>query len=193
KLGKEIAVDEVFEEKQFVDVKAVDKGKGFEGVVKRFGVKIHRRKAKKRRIVGSISPWNPSTVMRTVARPGQLGFQSRTELNKSLLKISSEPEFINVPGGFLGYGVVKNQFLLLAGSVPGPAKRGVALRMPIRRASPRGGFNLSELAILGQKKTKEGKGEEVRAQKMILKKEEKKEEKSVEDEIKEAVSGKGKK
>ncbi|MEM2571323.1 MAG: 50S ribosomal protein L3, partial [Thermoproteota archaeon] len=39
-LGKEVTVKEVFQEGSYVDVFAVTKGKGFEGVVKRFRVKI---------------------------------------------------------------------------------------------------------------------------------------------------------
>ena len=49
KMGKEIRVSEIFEAGKDVDVKAVDKGKGFAGVVKRFGVRIQRPKAKKHR------------------------------------------------------------------------------------------------------------------------------------------------
>lgn len=191
KIGKEISVNEVFEEKGFVDVRAVDVGKGFSGVVKRFGVKIHRRKAKKRRVVGSIGPWNPSTVMRTVARPGQLGYQSRTELNKRILKISDKPEEINVAGGFEGYGNVKSSFVLLSGSTPGPVKRAVALRLPVRKADA-GKFNVLELKVVGIKKQgkKVSEEEEVKAQKVVVRKEEKQEKKSVEDEIREAAGGK---
>ena len=194
KLGKDLSVNEVFEEKQFVDVKAVDAGKGFTGVIKRFGVKMHRRKAKKRRVVGSIGPWNPSTVMRFVARPGQMGYQSRTELNKRLLRISNNPAEINVPHGFEGYGVIKNQFILLGGSTPGPVKRAVALRDPIR-VGYKGLFNVAELSVLGVKrKEKEAvAGDEVRAQRIVAKKEAKVEKKSVADEIKEAAMGGGKK
>jgi len=133
KLGKEITVREVFNELDFLDVKAVTKGKGFSGVVKRFGVKDHRPKAKKQRIVGSIGPWHPATVMFTVARAGQLGYQFRTEFNKKLLAIGNG-EKITPKGGFKNYGVVKNDFILIEGSVPGPVKRCVALRKGIRPA-----------------------------------------------------------
>ena len=40
KLGKEIKVEEVFKEGDFVDSISVTKGKGFQGVVKRYGVKL---------------------------------------------------------------------------------------------------------------------------------------------------------
>ncbi|MDO8627543.1 MAG: 50S ribosomal protein L3 [Candidatus Diapherotrites archaeon] len=132
KLGKELKFSEVFQNQQFVDIKAVTKGKGFQGPVKRFGIKIQRHKAKYHRKVGSISPWHPATVMWTVPRPGQMGYHNRTEFNKRILKIDSNTAQVNPAGGFTNYGVVKNEFALIAGSVPGPVKRCIGLRYPTR-------------------------------------------------------------
>ena len=132
KFGKEIRVSEVFTAQQFVDVKAVDKGKGFAGVVKRAGVKVHRPKSKRHRYVGSIGPWHPATVMWTVARPGQLGYQTRTEYNKRVLMIDNNTAAINPARGFNNYGNILNEYVILTGSVPGPAKRIVALRHAVR-------------------------------------------------------------
>ncbi|MFH1257177.1 MAG: 50S ribosomal protein L3 [Candidatus Diapherotrites archaeon] len=198
KLGGEISLKDVFKEKQFVDVKAVNKGKGFQGVIKRFGVKQHRPKAKKRRIVGSIGPWNPSTVMYTVARAGQMGFHSRTEYNKRVIAIGNDAEGINPGAGFRNYGLVKNEFLVLAGSLPGPAKRIIALREPIRPV-PLERFNVKDIsfAIGARKKGAEAKPvaeeEEKIATKVEIKKEEKKGHKSVEEEIAAAAKGAEKK
>jgi len=133
KLGNEISIEDVFKEKQFIDVKAVTKGKGFQGIVKRAGVKMHRPKAKHRRTAGSIGPWHPATVMWTVARPGQMGYHMRTEYNKKILKIGSEGNEANPNAGFSRYGIVKSSFIILAGSVPGPSKRAIGLRTNIRR------------------------------------------------------------
>jgi large subunit ribosomal protein L3 len=132
KLGKEISFEEVFKEGDFLDVKAVTKGKGFQGPVKRFHVRSLRPKAKKSRIVGSISPWRPATVMFTVARPGQMGYHNRTEVNKRVIKISKNPVEVNSKSGFLNYGLVKGEYALIFGSLPGPAKRCIALRKSIR-------------------------------------------------------------
>ena len=44
-LGKEIKISDVFKEGDLVDVVAVTRGKGFEGPVKRFGVRTHWRRA----------------------------------------------------------------------------------------------------------------------------------------------------
>ncbi len=132
KLGKEIIIEDVFEEKTFLDVKAVTKGKGFGGPVKRFGIKIQGRKAKKHRIVGSIGPWHPATVPWTTARAGQTGYHTRTEYNKKMLKIV-QPDEINPKSGFTNYGLIKNAAILVQGSVAGPVKRIVAMRKGLRK------------------------------------------------------------
>ena len=132
KIGKELELDEIFNEGDFLDVKGVTKGKGFQGVIKRFGVKIQRPKAKTRRIVGSISPWNPSTVMFTVPRPGQMGYHNRTESNKKIVRISDDVKDINPKAGYQNYGLVKNKYAIILGSIPGPSKRCLAVRKSIR-------------------------------------------------------------
>jgi len=156
KLGKELKLEEVFKEKQFVDVKAVTKGKGFQGVIKRFGVKMHRPKAKKRRIVGSIGPWTPSTVMWTVARPGQMGYHNRTEYNKRVIMLGNKPDSVNPKGGFPYYGIIKNDFLVLSGSTPGIVKRCIALREPIRKTEEKKS-NLMDISFVGTKAGVEAK------------------------------------
>jgi len=137
-LGKEVNMEDVFSEGDFLDIRGVTKGKGFQGVIKRFGVRIQRPKAKTRRIVGSISPWNPSTVMFTVARPGQMGYHTRTEHNKKILKISDKLEEINGKRGFAGYGIVRGKYAIIAGSVLGPSKRCIAIRKSVRPERTRG-------------------------------------------------------
>lgn len=134
KFGKDIHVSEAFAQNGFADVKAVDKGKGFSGVVKRFGVKIHRPKAKKHRYVGSIGPWHPPFVMWTVPMAGQMGYQTRTEYNKRILLLDSSinSKAMNPKGGFLHYGLVRNDYIAVHGSIPGAPKRPVSLRVPTR-------------------------------------------------------------
>jgi len=153
KFGEQIRIGEVVSEKQFVDVKAVDRGKGFSGPVKRFGIKTHRPKAKKARVVGSIGPWTPGTVMWTVARPGQLGYQTRTEYNKRVLKIGENAEEINPASGFTNFGNVKNDYVILAGSVPGPAKRIVGIRAAIRTAAE-SKHNVSDISYISTSEVK---------------------------------------
>ncbi|WP_457591300.1 50S ribosomal protein L3 [Geoglobus sp.] len=135
KLGNEIKVSEVFGEGAFIDVLSITKGKGFQGPVKRWGVITldakHARSSKHRR-VGTLGPWNPHHVRWTVPQAGQMGFHQRTEYNKRVLKIGENGEEITPKGGFPHYGVVRNEYVLVAGSVPGPVKRLVRMRDAIR-------------------------------------------------------------
>jgi large subunit ribosomal protein L3 len=131
-LGKKINLSDVYQASDFVDVNATTKGKGFAGPVKRHGIKILPRKTRKgRRVVGCIGPWHPARVMWTVPRAGQLGYFTRSEYNKQILKTGEDGEEVTPANGFKRYGKVK-QHILLHGSVPGAAKRLVRLRDPIR-------------------------------------------------------------
>jgi large subunit ribosomal protein L3 len=136
-LGKEINPADSFSDGEHVDTIAVTKGKGFQGPVKRFGIRIQYGKAarsSKARHVGSIGPWTPARTMWTVAMAGQMGYHKRTEYNKKILKIgeSSQVDEVNPKGGFVKYGLVKNGFVVLKGSIPGPSKRLVVLRKAVR-------------------------------------------------------------
>ncbi len=132
-LGKEIKAKDVFKEGELVDVRSVTKGKGTEGPVKRFGVKIQPRKAHgKRRHVGTLGQERPGKVRFTVPQAGQLGFQTRTELNKRILKIGENGKEITPKGGFIRYGIIGSNYILIEGSVPGPKKRLIMLRPSIR-------------------------------------------------------------
>ncbi len=136
-LGKEINPADVFADGEHTDAVAVTKGKGFQGVIKRWGVRIQYGKAarsSKGRHVGSIGPWTPARTMWTVPMAGQMGYHQRTEYNKKILKIgeAEKVDEINPEGGFVKYGIVKNNYLLLKGSLPGPSKRLVMLRKAMR-------------------------------------------------------------
>ena len=133
-LGKEIPIKDVFQEGQMVDIHAVTKGKGFQGPVKRFGVDLKQHKSEKGvRRVGSLGGWKAQGhITYRVAHAGQMGYHTRMEYNKWILKIGEKPEDINVKGGFLRYGFVKNPYLLIRGSVGGPSKRLIRMNMPTR-------------------------------------------------------------
>ncbi|MBS7609095.1 50S ribosomal protein L3 [Candidatus Bathyarchaeota archaeon] len=139
-LGKPVSAKEVLKEGQYVDVSSVSKGKGFQGVVKRWGVKRLSHKSRKRvREVGTLGPWSPSRVMYTVPRPGQLGLFQRTEYNKRILRIGEKGDDVTPKGGFTNYGVIKGDYILLSGSIPGPNKRLIRLRYAIRPPSAKVG------------------------------------------------------
>lgn len=135
KLGKEIRISEVFQEGQLIDVIAITKGKGFQGPVKRWGVITldakHARSSKHRR-VGTLGPWTPARVRWTVPQAGQMGFHQRTEYNKRILKIGENGEEITPKGGFVHYGVIRSDYVLVSGSVPGSVKRLIRMRDAIR-------------------------------------------------------------
>ncbi|MHA1220212.1 MAG: 50S ribosomal protein L3 [Candidatus Heimdallarchaeota archaeon] len=132
-LGKTVPIDTVFEQGEFVDTIGVTKGKGIQGPVKRFGIKILTRKTRGvKRKPGALGPWRPARTMYTVAHQGQHGYHQRTEYNKLIIKIGTKEENITPSGGFKKYGEVKNDFVLMKGSVQGPAKRLITMRNPIR-------------------------------------------------------------
>lgn len=134
KLGKEINIDEVFKEGQQVDIHSITKGKGFQGPVKRFGVTLRQHKSEKsRRNPGSLGAWRAQGhIMWRTAHAGKMGYHLRTEYNKWLINIRNKPEEINVKGGFLDYGLVKNKFILIKGSIGGSRKRLIKLTQPTR-------------------------------------------------------------
>ena len=128
-LGKEIPASEVFKPGEQLDVHAVSTGRGFQGPVKRFGIGLTSHKAEKaRRNPGSLGGWKgQGHFMYRIAHAGQTGYHTRTEHNKWLLKIGDKPEDINPKGGFVGAGEVKSSYLLVKGSIQGPARRLVRL------------------------------------------------------------------
>jgi large subunit ribosomal protein L3 len=132
-LGKTVQAEEVFKEGQFIDAISVSKGKGWQGVVKRWGVRILQNKSNKtKRGIATLGPWGPARVLYTVPRAGQMGYHQRTEFNKRILKIGKDGGEVTPEGGFLRYGPVKNTYVMLKGSVPGPAKRLIRLRYASR-------------------------------------------------------------
>lgn len=137
KLGKTITVDEVFQVGQPVDVIAVTKGKGFQGVVKRWGVKELPRwhKHRKGSRSGPGARGSAAGSWWEIPQAGQMGFHRRTEYNKRILSISDNGYVITPAGGFLNYGIVRSQYVVLAGTIPGTVKRPVVLRWPIRPPS----------------------------------------------------------
>jgi large subunit ribosomal protein L3 len=134
KLGKEISVKDVLTEGQQVDIHSITKGKGFQGAMKRFGIALRSHKSEKnRRTPGSLGGWKSHAhFMWRVAHAGKMGYHERTEYNKWLLKIGEKVDEINTIGGFLNYGNVKSQYVLLKGSIAGPKKRLIRFNYSIK-------------------------------------------------------------
>jgi large subunit ribosomal protein L3 len=135
--GKQVNIKDVFETGQFIDISAITRGKGIEGPITRFGVKRKQHKSRKSvRALGTLGPISPAVVTYTVPRQGQRGFHQRTEYNKRILIISNsekDNDFkINPDGGFEHFGMIKYDYIIVKGSVPGVPKRLVKMRFPIR-------------------------------------------------------------
>jgi large subunit ribosomal protein L3 len=133
-LGKEISIDEVFKGGEQVDIHAITKGKGFQGPVKRFGITLRSHKSEKSvRNPGSLGGWKAQGhVMYRIAHAGQMGYHQRTEYNKHLLKIGTDAKEVQEKGGFLRYGIIKNKYVLVKGSLPGSKKRLIKFSHSIR-------------------------------------------------------------
>ncbi len=133
-LGKVVRISDVFKVGEYVDISAITKGKGIEGPVTRWGIKRKQHKSRKSvRAVGTLGPISPATVMYTVPRAGQMGFHQRIEYNKRILAIyNSDDNNITPKGGFLHFGILRGDYIIVRGSVAGTIKRLVKLRYAIR-------------------------------------------------------------
>ena len=132
-LGKTLSFNDFTEPGTMVDIVAVTTGKGFQGHVQRWGVKLLTHKnSKHRRMIGTAGPWHPHFTMPTVPQAGQMGYHQRTEFNKRVLKYGENGEEITPAGGFLHYGNIRSNYVILHGSIPGPSKRLVRFRDPVR-------------------------------------------------------------
>jgi len=139
---KPVPIDAIIGENEMIDTIAVTKGHGYEGVTARWGTRrLPRKTHKGLRKVACIGAWHPARVSWTVARAGQHGFYHRTEINKKVYRIgkgddkkSAATEFdltdktISPMGGFPQFGVIKEDWIMLKGSVGGTRKRPITLR-----------------------------------------------------------------
>jgi len=159
---KPLSVGSVFEKDECIDICGVSKGHGVEGVIKRWGVtKLPRKTHRGLRKVACIGAWHPSEVMFSVARAGQRGLHRRTMQNLKIYRIANGADedsgstpfditkkSITPIGGFPHYGIVKNDFVMLKGSVVGPKKRNVILRKALRVHTSRTHLEKTELKLI---------------------------------------------
>lgn len=115
-LGQVIGAD-IFEEGEIVDVTGTSKGKGFQGVIKRYnqsrgpmghGSQYHRG-------VGSLGTMRPMHVLKGKKLPGQMGNVTRTVQNLEIIQIDME-----------------NNCILVKGNVPGAKKSLVMIRTAVK-------------------------------------------------------------
>ena len=116
-LGQELTV-EVFEEGEMVDVSGISKGKGFQGVIKRYnqsrgpmghGSQYHRG-------VGSLGTMRPMRVFKGKKLPGHMGHVSVTMQNLEVVAVMKDENVI-----------------LIKGNVPGPKKSLVIIKSAVKK------------------------------------------------------------
>jgi len=144
-LEKQVPITGVFNVNQVIDVIASTKGHGNTGVTTRWGTtRLPRKTHRGLRKVACIGSWHPANIGYSVARAGQDGYHHRVERNKKIFYIGNGADKANATtefdltnkqitplGGFVNYGIVNNDFLLLKGSVPGHVKRVITLRQTL--------------------------------------------------------------
>lgn len=112
-IGQELTV-EVFEEGEVVDVTGISKGKGFQGVIKRYnqsrgpmghGSQYHRG-------VGSLGTMRPMRVFKGKKLPGHMGHETVTMQNLEVVAVMPEENVIlikgNVPGAKKSLVIIKS-------------------------------------------------------------------------------------
>ncbi len=128
----DVVTVESFKEGQLVDVIGVTKGKGFQGVVKRFrvaggpaahGSMFHRR-------IGSIGMrQTPGRTWKNQSMPGHMGVERKTMQNLRVVKIIADKNLILVKGSIPGANgddvivrlAIKGQHALPVVAAPAPA------------------------------------------------------------------------
>lgn len=115
-IGQELKAD-LFEAGEVVDLTGVSKGKGFQGVIKRYnqtrgpmghGSQYHRG-------VGSMGSRRPMHVLKGKHLPGHMGFETVTIQNLEIVEAD-----------------VENNIILVKGNVPGPKKSLVIIRTSVK-------------------------------------------------------------
>jgi large subunit ribosomal protein L3 len=114
-LGKELSVKDVFAEGQLVDIHAVTKGKGFQGVVKRHGFggvgQATHGQHNRLRAPGSIGAGSdPSRVFKGMRMAGRMGGEKVKVQNLRVLKVVPEKNLLVVKGCVPGH---KNSYVII--------------------------------------------------------------------------------
>ena len=103
-VGDTVAAD-IFAAGEKVDITGVTKGRGYTGVVKRWGHHILRMThgtGPIHRQVGSQGTIDPARVFKNMKMPGQYGNEQVTVLNLAVVKVDAEKNLIAVKGAIPG-------------------------------------------------------------------------------------------
>ena len=103
-VGDTVAAD-IFAAGEKVDITGITKGRGYTGVVKRWGHHILRMThgtGPIHRQVGSQGTIDPARVFKNMKMPGQYGNEQVTVLNLAVVKVDAEKNLIAVKGAIPG-------------------------------------------------------------------------------------------
>jgi len=165
---KKVAVGGVFSQNDMIDILGVTKGSGYTGAVKRWGTaRLPRKTHRGLRKVACIGAWHPARVSFAVSRAGQSGYHHRTEINKKIYRIGAAAKgedgksnwnattssdltqkTITPLGGFVHYGEVNEDYLMIKGAVVGVQKRPLTLRKSLIPQTKRAAFEEIELKFI---------------------------------------------
>merc|ERR1719201_1787543 len=141
---QEVKVADVFAQDEMCDIIGSTRGKGYNGVITRWGCsRLPRKTHRGLRKVACIGTWHPARVQFQVPRAGQDGYHHRTEINKKIYRIGKNvkedpngamteqdltEKSITPLGGFAHFGEVTQDWVMLKGTVMGPKKRIITIR-----------------------------------------------------------------
>ncbi len=114
KVGSQIKVDQVFKVGDLVDVVGTSKGRGFAGVIKRWGFHSQpktRGQSDRERAPGSIGPQTPGRVIKGKKMPGHYGNHRLTVKNLLVVYVDGNSGDLwlkgAVPGHYLSWVFIK--------------------------------------------------------------------------------------
>jgi len=141
---QEVKVADVFSQDEMCDIIGSSRGRGYDGVITRWGCsRLPRKTHRGLRKVACIGTWHPMRVQFQVPRAGQNGYHHRTEINKKIYRIGKNlkedpnsattesdltEKAITPMGGFAHFGEVTQDWVMLKGAVMGSKKRPITLR-----------------------------------------------------------------
>jgi len=160
---KEIRISDCFEQNEMIDIIGATRGRGFDGVVTRWGVtRLVRKSHRGLRKVACVGTWHPTRIQFQVPRSGQNGYGHRTEINKKIYRIGVKEEItkncstsqdltekgITPMGGWLRYGEINEDWVMLKGTVMGAKKRLITFRKTLLPQKSRSAQEKIELKFI---------------------------------------------
>jgi large subunit ribosomal protein L3 len=117
-IGQKVGVDQVFDVGQFVDAQGITRGRGFTGVVRRWGfaggVQTHGTH-EYRRHGGSIGTnMTPGRTLPGLKMSGQYGNETVTSHNLKVARLITEDDIVLIEGAVPG---AKNQLVIIRGAI----------------------------------------------------------------------------